>query len=84
MRVRFIFAWYDLWIGAFWDRKSRKLYILPLPCIGVVIDCRPALDIEQEREWDAMIASADTSEHDDLAIRIQRSNPAAQEKETKL
>lgn len=27
----------DLWIGAFWDRKSRKLYILPVPCIGVVI-----------------------------------------------
>ena len=32
-----LFAWYDLWIGAFWDRKSRKLYILPLPCVGVVI-----------------------------------------------
>ena len=37
MTVRPIFAWYDLWIGAFWDRKGRRLYILPLPCVGIVI-----------------------------------------------
>lgn len=35
--VRFIFAWYDLWIGAFWDKRKRKLYILPVPCCGLVI-----------------------------------------------
>lgn len=38
MKIRPIFAWYDLWVGAFWDRKQRKLYILPLPCIGVVVE----------------------------------------------
>lgn len=37
MTVRPIFAWYDLWVGAFWDRQKRRLYILPVPCIGVVI-----------------------------------------------
>ncbi len=37
MSIRPIFAWYDLWIGAYWDRQSRRLYLLPLPCIGVVI-----------------------------------------------
>lgn len=37
MTIRPIFAWYDLWIGAFWDRSARKLYILPLPCIGMVV-----------------------------------------------
>lgn len=41
MRMRPLFAWYDLWIGVFWDRKSRKLYILPVPCLGVVITFRP-------------------------------------------
>ncbi len=38
MKVRPIFAWYDLWIGAFWDAPKRRLYILPLPCVGIRID----------------------------------------------
>jgi hypothetical protein len=37
MRVQFIFAWYDLWIGAYYDRAKCALYVLPLPCLGVVI-----------------------------------------------
>ena len=37
MRVRPIFAWYDLWIGAFVDTAKRRLYIFPLPCVGLVI-----------------------------------------------
>jgi len=35
--ARLVFAWYDLWIGAYWDRRSRVLYVLPLPCVGVRI-----------------------------------------------
>lgn len=38
MRTRVLFAWYDLWIGAYYDRANRRLYILPIPCVGVVID----------------------------------------------
>lgn len=38
MKIRLIFAWYDLWVGAFWDQSKRRLYILPIPCCGVVID----------------------------------------------
>lgn len=37
MTIRPLFAWYDFWVGAFWDRKARKLYILPVPMVGVVI-----------------------------------------------
>jgi len=40
VKIRPIFAWYDLWVGAFWDAGKRRLYILPLPCIGVRIDFR--------------------------------------------
>lgn len=32
---RVIFAWYDLWVGAFYDRKRRVLYILLVPCVGI-------------------------------------------------
>jgi len=33
-----IFEWCDFWIGCYWDRKGRKLYILPLPSVGIVIE----------------------------------------------
>lgn len=37
MTIKPIFAWYDLWVGAFWDQAKRRLYIFPLPMLGVVI-----------------------------------------------
>ena len=37
VRCYFVFAWYDLWMRAYWDRVNKKLYVLPLPCVGVVI-----------------------------------------------
>lgn len=40
-RVRPIIAWYDFWVGAFWDGNKRRLYILPIPCVGIVIHFPP-------------------------------------------
>lgn len=37
MTIRPIVAWYDIWVGFFWDQGKRRLYILPIPCIGIVI-----------------------------------------------
>lgn len=37
MKVRGIFAWYDLWIGVFIDPAKRRVYIFPLPCLGIVV-----------------------------------------------
>ena len=43
MKARFIFAWYDLWVGIFFDRTKRRLYVLPVPCCGIVLDfAKPA------------------------------------------
>jgi hypothetical protein len=32
------FVWYDFWIGAFYDKKKRTLYICPLPCCVIKIE----------------------------------------------
>lgn len=40
MTIKPIFAWYDLWVGAFWDRKMRRLYLFPVPTLGIVIQFR--------------------------------------------
>lgn len=36
-RIRPMFAWYDLWIGAFWDQKKRRLYVMLLPTLGFYV-----------------------------------------------
>jgi hypothetical protein len=38
MTIRPIFAWYDCWIGLFWDRAKRRLYLMPIPCVGFMIE----------------------------------------------
>lgn len=37
MKIKLMFAWYDLWVGFFWDRKLKKLYFFPVPTIGICI-----------------------------------------------
>lgn len=37
MKIRLFFAWYDLFVGVFWSRKNRTLYLLLFPTLGVRI-----------------------------------------------
>jgi hypothetical protein len=44
MKVRLLFEPCDLWIGAYWDRKRRRLYLLPVPCFGLVLQFKDRKD----------------------------------------
>lgn len=37
MRISLSFAWYDLWVGVFIDRRKRRIYVCPLPCLLLTI-----------------------------------------------
>jgi len=37
MKISFKFAWYDLWIGIFYDAKKKIIYICPLPTLLLII-----------------------------------------------
>jgi len=38
--VKFMFRWYDLWIGLYIDTERGCVYICPFPCIVVRVSWR--------------------------------------------
>ncbi len=40
-RIQLKFLWYDFWVGAYFDREKRTLYICPLPMCVVKIWSEP-------------------------------------------
>ncbi len=45
MKARFIFRWFDFWIGLFWDRKKQILYLFYLPMCGIEFQFRARKEI---------------------------------------
>jgi len=37
MKVKFFIAWFDMWIGAYWSKQHKTLYICPLPCCVIAL-----------------------------------------------
>jgi hypothetical protein len=33
MKIKMFFAWYDFWIGCYYDRINKRLYLCLLPMI---------------------------------------------------
>jgi hypothetical protein len=66
VRIRPIFRWYDFWVGAYLDRARHRLYVLPLPMLGVCIEWGPV-------HIDAKLTdvSASYSPPTDLALTVE-------------
>jgi len=43
MKVKLLFLWYDLWVGFYWDKKNRTLYVCPLPTVVIRIKFKAKL-----------------------------------------
>jgi hypothetical protein len=43
MKIKPIFAWYDLWVGVFYDRTKRRLYVFPIPMFGFYVEMTDAV-----------------------------------------
>ena len=50
MKVSMFFAWYDFWIGWFWDSKKRVLYICLIPMVVVKIEQRTESIVSPKRD----------------------------------
>jgi hypothetical protein len=44
MRARVVVAWWDFWVGAYWDRRRKRLFVFPFPMLGICIDFGGRLD----------------------------------------
>lgn len=55
MKISFFFAWYDLYVGAYWSRSRRALYIVPFPTLGLKLQLKPrAFDVHRLRAAHAL------------------------------
>lgn len=54
MKITPVAAWYDLWVGMYWDRQKRWLYVLPLPCLGIIIKPFEGLSLCAFLPWERL------------------------------
>ena len=40
MKFKLFWAWFDFWVGFYYDRRKSILYICPLPTVVIAISLR--------------------------------------------
>ena len=58
-RVKLLFAWYDIWVGFYWDRKEKVLYFFPVPMLGLMIDTSDFLCWFGKHDYQRICTDAD-------------------------
>lgn len=51
MKFKAFTAWYDFWVGLYYDRKRSILYINPLPMIVLSFASNQNIWDEEKRRW---------------------------------
>jgi len=56
-RSEIIVAWYDIWVGFYWDREKRRLYYFPVPCLGLFIQmpAKQSEDFTDDPEYQVFV-----------------------------
>jgi hypothetical protein len=50
MKISCIFAWYDLWIGLFYDYKKKRLFFFPVPMFGICLETKNNTEVKNEKD----------------------------------
>lgn len=48
--IKVFFAWYDFWIGVYYDRYYQNIYICPLPMICIKVSIKK-LQVRALNKW---------------------------------
>ncbi len=57
MKIKLFFKWFDFWIGFFFDRPGRAVYICPIPMFGVKISWGKPSPIAQFNKAQTRVAT---------------------------
>lgn len=54
VKIKPVFAWYDLWVGLFVDVPKQTAYVFPIPMFGLKISWEPkrTKQVSRRKRWE--------------------------------